>query len=130
MNTAWVDLIAALAVVQFVFFGFLVGRARGLYGVKAPAVSGHEGFERIYRVQMNTLEVLFVFLPSLYLAARYWPVTWVVALGAVYLMGRLIYWRAYVRNPASRALGFMLSMFPAMGLLMLALIGSVRTLLA
>ncbi|MDO4708772.1 MAG: MAPEG family protein [Pseudomonadota bacterium] len=129
MNTAWVDLVAALAVVQFLFFGFLVGRARGQYGVKAPAISGHEGFERIYRVQINTLEVLFVFLPSLYLAARHWPVAWVVALGAVYLIGRLVYWRAYVRNPASRALGFMLSMFPAMGLLLLALLGIVRTLI-
>ena len=51
----YVELIAMLVVVQYLFFGVQVGRARGRYGVKAPAVSGHEGFERIYRVQMNTL---------------------------------------------------------------------------
>lgn len=35
-----------------------VARARGRYGVKAPAVVGHELFERAYRVQMNTLDTL------------------------------------------------------------------------
>lgn len=130
MNAAWVDVVAALAVMQFLFFGFLVGRARAKYGVKAPAISGHESFERAYRVQMNTLEVLMVFLPSLYLAARHWPVAWVAGLGAVYLIGRVLFWLAYMRDPSKRAPGFMLSMFPAMLLLLLALAGSVRTLLA
>ncbi|PJK09280.1 hypothetical protein CO608_07290 [Lysobacteraceae bacterium NML08-0793] len=129
MNGVAVDLIAALAVLQFLFFGFLVGRARGKYGVKAPAVTGHEIFERSYRVQMNTLELLVVFLPALYLAARYWTSAWCVGLGAVYLIGRLIYWRAYVANPANRALGFLLSMLPTMGLLLLALLGIVQALI-
>jgi glutathione S-transferase len=77
----------------------------------------------MYRVQMNTLETLVVFMPSLYLAARYWPAYLVAGLGAVYLIGRLIYWRAYVRDPAKRALGFMLSMVPTTALAVLALVG-------
>jgi glutathione S-transferase len=32
-----------------------VGRARVKYGIKAPAVTGNEHFERAFRVQMNTL---------------------------------------------------------------------------
>ena len=65
----YVELIAMLVVVQYLFFGVQVGRARGRYGVKAPAVSGHEGFERIYRVQMNTLELMVALLPSLFRGA-------------------------------------------------------------
>lgn len=122
----YVDLIALLAVAQLLFFSILVGRARGLYGVRAPAVSGHEMFERAYRVQMNTLELMVAFLPVLYVAARYWPPPWVAGVGAVYLVGRFIYWRSYTAAPASRALGFALSMIPILALLIGALAAIVR----
>jgi hypothetical protein len=98
-----VDLVALLAISQYLFFGVLVARARGRYGVKAPAVTGHEMFERSYRVQMNTLELLVAFLPALYIAARYWPPQYVAGIGAVYLAGRFAYWRGYVAAPASDA---------------------------
>ena len=121
----YVEIVAMLAVVQFLFFGALVGRARGRYGVKAPAVTGHELFERAYRVQMNTLELLVALLPSLFIAARFWPASGVAAIGGVYLLGRFIYWRAYVSAPASRALGFGLSLLPIAVLIAMALAGAV-----
>lgn len=122
----YVDLVAVLAVIQLIFFGVLVGRARTRYGVKAPAVSGHDMFERAYRVQMNTLELMVAFLPALFIAARYWPPSWVAIAGAVYLVGRLIYWRSYTAAPASRGLGFALSMMPILALLIGALAGILR----
>ena len=126
----YVDLVALLALLQLVWFGILVGQARGRYGVKAPAVSGHELFERAYRVQMNTIELLVAFLPSLYIAARYWPATWVAGVGAIYLLGRLVYWRRYTVAPAPRGPGFALSMLPILALLLAGLVGAVRDLLA
>jgi glutathione S-transferase len=122
----YVDLVAVLAVIQMIFFGVLVGRARGRYGVKAPAVSGHELFERAYRVQMNTLELMVAFLPALFIAAKYWPQAYVAGVGAVYLLGRLIYWRSYVAAPSSRALGFGLSMLPILALLIGSLVAIIR----
>ncbi len=122
----YVDLIAVLAVVQLIFFGVLVAQARGRYGIKAPAVTGHEKFERAYRVQMNTLELMVVFLPALYIAAKYWPQAYVASAGAVYLVGRFIYWRSYVAAPASRGLGFALSMIPVLALVAGALAAIVR----
>jgi glutathione S-transferase len=122
----YVDLVAVLAVIQMIFFGVLVGRARGRYGVKAPAVSGHELFERAYRVQMNTLELMVAFLPALFIAAKYWPQAYVAGVGAVYLLGRLIYWRSYVAAPSSRALGFGLSMLPILALLLGSLVAIIR----
>ncbi len=123
-----VDLVALLALVQLFFFSALVGRARGQYGVKAPAVSGHEGFERVYRVQMNTLELLVLLLPALYLAAKHWSPLAAAIAGAVYLVGRLVYWRAYVAAPEKRGLGFLLSMGPIMVLMIGALVGVLRAL--
>ena len=120
-----VEIVTTLALLQYLVFGVLVGQARVKYGVRAPAVSGHEQFERVYRVQMNTLEVLIIFLPALWLAARYWSPLLVAGIGVVYLLGRVIYLRAYTRDPASRSLGFMLSMAPACVLLLAGLTGAV-----
>ena len=120
-----VNIVAALAVFQFVVFSFLVGKARGEYGVKAPAVSGHENFERVFRVQMNTLEQMVCFIPALLLANVYWPDTFVALVGVVYLVGRLIYRQSYVTDPSKRALGFLLTLIPTLVLLIAALIGAV-----
>jgi glutathione S-transferase len=119
-----VDVVAMLAIVQYLFFAGLVGRARNTYRVAAPSVTGSEPFERIYRVQMNTLELLVAFFPALYVAARYWPAAYVAGAGAVYLVGRMLYWRAYVAAPRKRGLGFMLSLLPVFVLALAALVAA------
>lgn len=124
---AWIELVSVLALVQYMWFGIQVGGARGKYGIKAPAVAGHEVFERIYRVQMNTLEQLVVFLPVLWMAARYWNPVWMAAIGAVYLVGRMVYRTSYIKDPGSRTLGFALTIFPTTVLLLATLVGMVRT---
>ena len=43
---AWVHLVTLLALFEYLVFAALVGRARTQYGVKAPAPSGNEIFER------------------------------------------------------------------------------------
>ena len=121
-----VHLVAVLALMQFYAFGMLVGRARIRYGIKAPATSGHEAFERAFRVQMNTLEQLVVFLPALLLSRAYWSSGLVAAIGCVYLVGRGLYAWSYSRDPATRAPGFLLTVFPTAILLVLALIGALR----
>jgi glutathione S-transferase len=88
---AYVDIVTALALLQFIFFGFQVGGARTKYGVKAPAVAGNEIFERHFRVQQNTLEQLIGFVPGLYLFSHYLNPLWAAALGVVYLIGRQVY---------------------------------------
>jgi hypothetical protein len=119
-----INAIAMATVLQYLFFGTLVGQARGKYGVKAPAVTGHEQFERVYRVQMNTLELLVAFLPALYAAGWYWPSRYVGIAGAVFILGRFIYWRAYVGDPARRGLGFLLSIAPIFVLALAGLVGA------
>jgi len=122
----YVQIVTALAVLQFVVFGFRVGGARERYGVKAPAITGNETFERLFRIQMNTLEQLIVFLPGLYLFARYFSPYVAAALGVVYLLGRELYAFTYVRDPAKRSVGFGLTFLPIVILVVGGLIGAVR----
>ena len=119
-----VHTVAILATIQFSVFSMLVGRARLKSGLAAPAVVGDEHFERAYRVQMNTLEQLACFLPALLIAGHYWSPTLVALTGVVYLVGRLLFWRAYMTDPKSRALGFALSFVPTALLMLAALAGA------
>jgi uncharacterized MAPEG superfamily protein len=125
----WIILVSLLALAQYLWFGMLVGRARGRYGVTAPAVTGHPMFERYYRVQMNTLELLVLLLPSLGFASLYVPPLWPALLGVLYLIGRQLYLSAYVSDPPKRELGFTLSMVPIVVLLLIGIVGSVLRLL-
>ena len=122
---AYVDIVTALAIFQFIVFGFRTGRARETYGVKAPAITGNEIFERHFRVQQNTHGTAPGLPAGIFLFSRYWNPVWAAALGAVYLIGREIYAAAYVKNPASRSVGFALSALPAMVLIAGGLIGAV-----
>ncbi|MGB6308459.1 MAG: MAPEG family protein [Steroidobacteraceae bacterium] len=125
---AYVDIVTALAILQFMVFGIRVARARGRYGVKAPAVSGNEVFERFFRVQQNTLEQLIVFLPAVYLFSHYGRPLIAAALGAVYLIGREIYAFTYVKDPKTREIGYVLSALPVVILTVGGLIGAIRVL--
>ena len=126
----YVNIVALLAIAQFIYFGILVGQSRGKYGIKAPAMTGNEHFERAARVQMNTLEQLVCFVPALLIAAVYWPQVYVAALGVVYLVGRALYQRAYVADPAKRGLGFLLTFLPTTLLVLAGLVGAVMRTLA
>jgi glutathione S-transferase len=120
----YVDIVTALAVLQFIVFGFRVGAARGRYGVKAPAITGNEVFERLFRVQQNTLEQLIAFLPGLYLFARYWNPLVAAALGVIYLIGRELYAFTYVKDPAKREVGYGMTFLPMVILIAGGLIGA------
>ncbi len=126
---AWVELVTLLALIQLLVFGALVGRARGRYGIKAPAMVGHEVFERYARIQTNTIETLMLLLPALWISAMYWSPRWVASVAAVYLVGRLLYWRAYARDPKQRSLGYLFSALPTLILIVAALVGVIRALL-
>ncbi len=125
----YVAVVILLALLQYVVFGALVGRARGRYGVKAPAVTGHEIFERYFRAHYNTLELLVAFVPAIWLFGTYVSPSWAAGLGVVYLVGRVLYLRGYVADPAKREIGFGLSVLPIIVLIVGALWGAAQRLI-
>ncbi|MFL6604434.1 MAG: MAPEG family protein [Steroidobacteraceae bacterium] len=122
----YVHIVIVLALAQFFYFSLEVGKARGRYNVPAPATTGNEMFERYFRVHMNTLELLVMFIPAVLLFGLYLSPYFAAGLGVIYLIGRLIYLFAYVKDPKKREVGFGLSIIPIMILILGALVGAAR----
>ncbi len=119
----WIQLVTLLAAAQLFWFGIQVGRARSRHEIKAPAMTGEPRFERVVRVQQNTVEVLLIFYPALWVYGLTVSPVWGAGIGAIYLIGRFVYAAGYTEEAGKRGLGFMLSIVPTIVLLVGGLIG-------
>jgi uncharacterized membrane protein YecN with MAPEG domain len=126
----WPALLTLAALALCFATAAIVGRARGRYGIAAPATTGHEMFERAFRVQMNTLENVVIFVPALWLCALYFGPLTATAFGTLWLVGRVWYAAAYLRAPQTRGGGFVLAFAAWGGLMLAASWGVLRGLLA
>jgi hypothetical protein len=124
-----VHLVIALALAEFLAFGWAVGRARVRYNVPAPATTGNATFECYFRVQMNTLEQLVIFVPSMVMFAHFWSPAIAAALGALFIIGRAIYFYGYTRAPDQRHVGFLVSSLPNLALLIGSVAGAIHGLI-
>jgi glutathione S-transferase len=124
--TAAVNLLAVLISLAF---AIRVARARGRTRIDAPAMTGSQDLEYALRVQGNTVEQFVMFVPSLWLAALYFPGWWAPILGLIWCLGRIVYAFVY-GNAKSRFPGFALTIFPTIILWILAAIGVVQAWLA
>lgn len=103
------EVVTLLAVIEYMVLGLAVGQARGRYGVAAPATTGDPTFERYFRAHQNTLEMLIIFIPSLWVFAQ-WVSFWAaIILGLAYVVARIEYARGYVRASDQRSLGARIS---------------------
>jgi glutathione S-transferase len=124
--------VTLLAVVFYFFAAFRVGNLRAQLGIIAPATTGHPIFERAYRVQLNTLEQMGILLPLLWLTAFYpIAIAWIAPLiGLIWVIGRVIYLRAYMKAPETRLIGAACSGLTNLALLILAIAGIVQAWMA
>ena len=118
-------LVTLLAVAFYGFLGTRVAAARQRFGVKLPATTGNPNFERVYRVQMNTLEWMPIFLPTLWLCAIYLDDLAAAALGLVWVGGRILYYVGYSKAVEKRLPGFLIQAVVCLLLLIGALAGIV-----
>jgi glutathione S-transferase len=100
-------LVTCLAILTYFFAGIRVARARVAFGIKPPAITGNPDFERIFRAQINTLEWLPIFLPSLWLFAIYLSDPLAAVLGLVWIVGRILYMAGYAQAAEKRGPGFL-----------------------
>jgi glutathione S-transferase len=117
-------LVTLLSLLFYFYTTTRVSKARAEFGVKVPAISGNPDFERVFRVQMNTLEWLPIFLPSLWLFAIYVS-DWIAALiGLVWIAGRIAYLVGYAQAAAKRGPGFGIQALAA-GVLLLGALAAI-----
>ncbi|MDA9504989.1 membrane protein [Bradyrhizobium sp. CCBAU 11386] len=109
-------LVTLLAIAFYFFTCINVSRSRTKTGVKVPAMSGHPDFERAFRIQMNTLEWMPIVLPSLWLFAIYISDAVAAGIGALWIVGRIVYFIGYSKAAAKRGPGFFIQALAAIAL--------------
>jgi uncharacterized membrane protein YecN with MAPEG domain len=105
---ALVAIVTLLSLLAYVWMIFRIGGARRRSGIDAPAMTGDPELERHLRVQANTVEWLVIYLPGLWLFAIYWNDLFAVAMGVVWIVGRIIYALGYAADPKKREVGFII----------------------
>ena len=126
---AYVTVIAMLSLIEYQFFGIMVGRARGRAGIDAPAVSGDAEFERTFRAHQNTMEQLVMFIPGLYASAYFVGELYAVVGGLAFMIGRAIYFRTYTADAGKRGPGMIVTVAAVLALVLGGLIGALATVL-
>jgi uncharacterized membrane protein YecN with MAPEG domain len=121
-------LITVLTLMLYFAVTLNVGRARVKYKVSPPQMTGDPDFERVVRVQQNTLEQLPLFLPALWLFAQFVNPLWSAGLGAIWLIGRVLYAWGYYQAVKQRTVGFGISALATVTLILGALVGICLTL--
>ncbi|WP_225938606.1 MAPEG family protein [Kovacikia minuta] len=117
-------LITLLTLILYLILTINVSRARLKFGIKPPQMSGDPDFERVIRVQQNTLEQIVVFLPALWLFCKFVSPIWGTGLGVIWIIGRILYAWGYYQAAEKRFIGFGISSLTNLILLIGALIGA------
>jgi glutathione S-transferase len=120
MHAAIITLLNVLVLALCLYF---VGRARGKYGIQAPATSGHPDFDRAFRAHMNTVEQTVMFLPSLWVATVYGDQTAAMVLGYAWLAARVWFLFGYLSEAKKRSYGFTIASLANLGLIIVGFWG-------
>lgn len=126
--SAWPVLVTLGALLFYFWTGMMVGNARRKYNVPAPATTGNPDFERVFRVQMNTLEWLPMFLVSLWIFATYWDGRVAALIGLIWIVGRYMYAHGYMIEAGQRSMGFLIQALAVAVLFVGGLIGALMAL--
>ena len=126
----WPSLATVVALLVYYVLCINVSRARAKYDVPAPKMSGDPNFERVLRVQMNTVEQLVIFLPLLWLFSFFISPVWAGVLGGIWAIGRIIFAWGYYQAAEKRGIGFGIGALVTLALFIGSIFGIVRELMA
>ncbi len=124
----WPSLVTVASLLMYFVVTINVGRARAKYKIMPPQMTGDQNFERVVRVQQNTLEQLILFLPSLWLFSLFVSPVWGAGIGATWVLGRILFAWGYYQAAEKRTLGFGISSLTTIALLIGALVGIILSL--
>ncbi len=118
-----------VALILYLWMATRVARARVKAGILPPVMSGDPVLERTLRAHLNTLEWLPAFLGGLWLFAVYWGDVPAALLGALWIVGRLVYFLGYRAEARRRLPGFFIQALTT-AVLLLGALGKVIYVLA
>lgn len=119
-------LVTLISLFTLFWMAVQVGKARGKYEVKAPKHDGPDDFLRVMRVYENTLEMLMLYLPALWIFALTISDMWAAIIGIFFPIGRMVYARGYYQAADKRTTGFQIGFFATILLLIGAVIGALH----
>ncbi len=125
----WIVLITLLVAAEYFWLAIMVGKSRGETGIHAPTCVGDPKFERVFRVQQNTMEQLIIFFPALWVFGYYVSATIGAGLGLLFLFGRILYARGYIQHPDKRAPGFIIGSLATLALIIGGIVGVIGKLI-
>ncbi len=124
----------ALVTIAAVVYTFLlsgsVGMARTKSGINAPAMAGAPDFDKAFRIHMNTVEQLVLFVPMLWLAASVVGDQWAAGIGVVWVVGRFIYAAGYRKDADKRGPGMLITLASTAVLTVVAVWGVAQAFMA
>lgn len=115
------------ALLTYCWFLLKVGQARKKFGVEAPKTTGNTDFERVFRVQQNTVEQMVLFLPSLWIFGFYVSDMLAGLLGLGWTAARALYAAEYYTDAKTRGPGAALTFLIGIVLLVGGTIGALIT---
>ena len=118
-------IVTLMAVLLYFFVATRVAVARQKFNVPLPASGGHPDFDRVFRVHMNMLEWMPIFLPLLWLCALYYSDVVAAVLGLVWIVGRSMYYAGYAQAVEKRVPWFVIHASACVLLLLGAILGIV-----
>ena len=110
----------------FVYFWMAtqIGKARREHGIQAPEDRGPDAFNRVMRAYENTIEMMVLFLPALWLFSVTISDFWAGIIGIFFPIGRVLFALGYYQESGKRTRGFMIGFIATMILLIGATLGS------
>ena len=123
MGLHWTAMATLAALLVYSWMLSNVGKARGKFKISAPATDGPIEFQSVLRVQANTVEQMVVFFPALWMCAVFLGDVWAALGGLIWVIGRVIYAIGYYEAPAKRSLGFGITAFSSLALMLGTAIG-------
>ncbi|GBF80975.1 MAPEG family protein [Aphanothece sacrum] len=123
------SLVTVLTLFLYFILTINVGRARSKYNVSPPATTGNPNFERVLRVQQNTIEQMVLFFPLLWIFSLYVSPIWGAGIGGFWILGRIVYAWGYYQAAEKRILGFAIASLSSLVLLIGSLVGIILTFL-
>jgi glutathione S-transferase len=121
----WTEIVILIALAMYLGTCIYCARMRAVHRIMAPATTGHPAYERAFRIQQNTLEQLVAFVPAVWLFSMLVNPTIGALVGAVWVIGRVIYWVSYARNPETRGPGFIIAFLALIVLILGALVKAI-----